>query len=122
MAEMTFESTARGDTRTVEGEISTDENGNLILSEPEEYRPNWRIEGDDVALLSANTGHEIEGFGRNPRFSGYCIQHNVHTERLSGHDSCPKCRMIRDVEAREMERMARRSDPDMHPSVDAPRH
>lgn len=54
-----------------------------------------------------------------------CEKHNV-TEREvenlpSGYDMCPFCREQQRADAREREMHARRSDPNMHPTIDAPR-
>jgi len=53
--------------------------------------------------------------------SGYCASHDVRFERISGYSHCPRCRERRNVEAQKHEAMARRADPNMHPTVDAPR-
>jgi hypothetical protein len=52
---------------------------------------------------------------------GYCNDHDIRYERLDGYDHCPKCRLEEDSEAREREMHERRSNPNMHPSVDAQR-
>jgi ssDNA-binding Zn-finger/Zn-ribbon topoisomerase 1 len=51
----------------------------------------------------------------------YCTKHDVNVDELPGYNHCPKCREERQVEAMEQEMHERRGDPDMHPSVDAPR-
>jgi hypothetical protein len=55
------------------------------------------------------------------RSDGYCNDHGIRYERLDGYDRCPKCRLEEDAEAREREMHERRSNPDMHNSVDARR-
>jgi hypothetical protein len=51
----------------------------------------------------------------------YCDTHDIDVDALNGYDHCPKCQEQRRVEAMEQEMHARRADPDMHPTVDAPR-
>lgn len=49
-----------------------------------------------------------------------CDRHDI--KRLpTGYDRCPYCEEERRIEAEKFEMMARRADPDMHPTVDAPR-
>lgn len=51
----------------------------------------------------------------------YCDRHDIDVSELTGYDECPKCMEERRVEAMEKEMMERRADPNMHPSIDAPR-
>jgi len=56
------------------------------------------------------------------RSDDYCAEHDVRTDRLpTGYSECPYCAERRRVEQERQEMMARRADPRMHPSVDAPR-
>jgi ssDNA-binding Zn-finger/Zn-ribbon topoisomerase 1 len=52
---------------------------------------------------------------------GYCAEHNVNYKNLPGYDHCPYCRERSRIERLEQERMERRADPRMHPTVDSPR-
>lgn len=52
----------------------------------------------------------------------YCAKHEVYWGGLTGYDHCPACREERRVEAQRQEEMARRANPRMHPTVDAPRY
>lgn len=122
MADLTFEQIALESDRKVSGRVVRDDENRLVLETEHENRPNFRVEGDRVVLLSANKDIEIDAFGRNPRFSGYCTEHGVDVDRVAGHDRCPKCRMHDDMLMREQEMLARRADQRMHTSVDAPRY
>lgn len=48
-----------------------------------------------------------------------CDIHQIE-ELPSGYDRCPMCDEDRRIRAEKMERLARRSDPNMHNMVDAP--
>ena len=54
----------------------------------------------------------------------YCEKHNLKTPMYedTGDPHCPYCREERRLQSMEQERMARRSDPRMHSSVDARRY
>lgn len=108
MHQLEFTNTSTGLTHTDEGRASRDDENRLVFETEHENRPNYRISGDSVTLLSANTDAEVEDFGSRPQISGYCIMHDLDYDRLSGYDHCPQCRMERDREAAIAERMARR--------------
>lgn len=56
------------------------------------------------------------------RTDRYCAEHDVRLDRLpTGYSRCPYCQERDRVEQMRHEQMARRADPNMHPSVDAPR-
>lgn len=38
---------------------------------------------------------------------GYCAEHEIDVERLTGYDTCPRCRQERDRQAQLMERQTR---------------
>jgi len=50
----------------------------------------------------------------------YCLEHDVDKTR-SPHGRCPYCYERERVRQQEQAMHERRADPDMHPSVDAPR-
>lgn len=49
-----------------------------------------------------------------------CVRHEVRSSPYPS-GTCPLCEQERDVRAQEQEMMARRADPRMHSTVDAPR-
>jgi hypothetical protein len=101
MVEVTIEVLALGETRVIEGELVQEHPP--IIEEPHDNRPSWRVEPDgSVTLLSANTDHEIEGFGRTE----YCFEHSVDVASIA-YNHCPKCRMRDRQEAMEIERSMR---------------
>jgi hypothetical protein len=51
----------------------------------------------------------------------YCVEHDTNYAGLPG-SGCPYCREEERIRAQEREMHARRSDPQMHPSVDARRY
>lgn len=52
----------------------------------------------------------------------FCAKHETYWGGLSGYDHCPMCREEDRIHAMEQEMHARRANPRMHPSVDAPRY
>lgn len=52
---------------------------------------------------------------------GYCAKHGVNWGDVTGYDHCPMCREEERVEQQRQEMMARKADPNMHPTVDAHR-
>ena len=86
-----------------------------------------------VGVRCANCGGHGEGIptddgrtrcGKCGKFgqelTQYCAEHDVDYGRMA-YDECPACKEERRVREMEHEMMARRSDPRMHPTVDAPR-
>lgn len=60
MAELTFHIPALDEERTVEGEL-VQENP-IVVEESSLSRPNWRVEGNQVTLISEKAGIEITNF------------------------------------------------------------
>lgn len=75
---------------------------------------------------SANIGQGGLRCGDCGRFAEpcptYCAKHDIYWGGLTGYRYCPKCREVERVEQERQEMMARRSDPRMHPTVDARRY
>lgn len=108
MVELTFRVPAQDELRTVSGEIVSRDP--LILSEPEESRPDWRIDDINcVDLISAKSGTIIHDFGSGAVFgSGYCRKHDVLVEEIP-RDQCPYCKEEQRVEALRTEMAQRRA-------------
>lgn len=108
MVELTFTTEALDERRTVEGKLRTDDEGRVVVEEPEESRPNWRVENNrTVTLISEKSGNEIREFGLGASMDGYCLKHGVHYERLPDRDHCPRCRMERERERAMAEQQMR---------------
>ena len=124
MHQLTYTHANTGETTTEVGRAFRDEDNSLIFETEHESRPNFRIEADEVILLSAGTDVEVTNHGTNPSISGYCVIHDLDYDSINGYDYCPQCRVQRDREAALAERMSRRpprsvDDPAPYGSYDA---
>lgn len=79
--------------------------------------------GKGVGIPEGETLNRCLSCGRYAESADeYCLTHNIDYEGLYPEDNhCPHCREERRIESMEQERMARRADPNMHPTIDAPR-
>lgn len=84
------------------------------------------VECESCGLTSGH--HESDGnarCGECGRFAepsnDYCAEHGVNVRKQPVYDECVYCKRDRERQQLQQERQARRSNPRMHPSVDAPR-
>lgn len=75
-----------------------------------------------VPVETAQGGLRCDECGRfSEEYAGFCAKHEVHWGGVTGYDHCPMCREEQRVRQARQEQMARRADPNMHPTVDARR-
>lgn len=89
--------------------------------------------GVDCTTCGLGSGHiDLRGGPNSARCDGcgrfaektndYCAEHDVNVRTLPrGYSRCPYCQERDRIEAERQEMMARRANPRMHPTVDAPR-
>lgn len=60
MVELVFSIPSQDGERTIEGELVQEDP--IVVEESSQARPNWRVEGGMVTLISEKAGVEIEEF------------------------------------------------------------